>query len=425
MKKIVVVLLALLLTALPLVAQEETPLTFEGQIAYIGADYNVYGIDGATGETTALTDDADANAASARLYQWPTWTRDGSLAYFGASIEAGGSTSLTATLDDGVGAPRVIYQAENESLTYPSWSPQTCDNGEACQQLAILLSGATTSDFLVKLAPADGSDTEGVTAGQGAPYYSSWSPDGSQMVWHRDEARIDIYDVAEDEVVETITDSSGTFATPAWSPIDDRILIGLRRGSPRTTDLNLYQDGEMTLLVSGLRGVVAFAWSPDGEQIAYTENSGAVIVIDAVTGEQVTRTPSDGVLAFFWSPNGEHIAYVTLGTPLGSINARADGMMTVALRQQRQRETIAWSVLDVADGANRGYGSFVPTQAMLYLLSFADQFAHSHRVWSPDSRHLVYSEVADERPAINVIDAMDEAASPVMVGEGVIGIWSY
>jgi hypothetical protein len=69
---------------------------------------------------------------------------------------------------------------------------------------------------------------------------------------------------------------------------------------------------------------------------------------------------------------------------------------------------------------------FLPTRDMLYFLSFFDQFAQSHRLWSPDSRYLVYAELTSEsRQLIHLLDTNDPAAWPLTLTEGQIGIWSY
>jgi TolB protein len=139
----------------------------------------------------------------------------------------------------------------------------------------------------------------------------------------------------------------------------------------------------------------------------------------------VASSPVDGVLSFFWSPDSAHVAYVTLGSSPGSFSASAPSDARL-VAQTQQPTGLAWSVLDVEDGANRRYGSFIPTQQLVYLLTYFDQFAQSHRLWSPDSRHIVYSEItADERAVISLLDTTQEVTVPLVIADGVIGIWSF
>jgi hypothetical protein len=66
---------------------------------------------------------------------------------------------------------------------------------------------------------------------------------------------------------------------------------------------------------------------------------------------------------------------------------------------------------------------------MGYLLQYFDQFSPSHRLWSPDSRYLVYSEIVEADggflPQISVIDVNQPASSPVKISDGVFAVWSY
>jgi TolB protein len=88
--------------------------------------------------------------------------------------------------------------------------------------------------------------------------------------------------------------------------------------------------------------------------------------------------------------------------------------------------SIAWSVLDISTGANRRYGAFFPTQDMLYMLVYFDQFAQSHRLWSPDSRYLIYAEVTPSNEAsINLLDTAQSNTVPFSIASGFIGIWSF
>jgi TolB protein len=203
--------------------------------------------------------------------------------------------------------------------------------------------------------------------------------------------------------------------------VDDRLLLGVRNDA--STDLVVASDGDLTTLLESQPSPLWFSWSPDGTQVAFTDREGPVIVLDAATGEEVSRSPVRGALAFFWSPDSQHVAYVTLSAPAGSFDAKA---ITAKRQGQQPPSGLAWSILDVADGANRRYGAFVPTRDLVYLLTYFDQFALSHHVWSPDSTHLVYSEITpDDRAVISVLDTTQAVSVPVPLADGVIGVWSF
>jgi TolB protein len=144
------------------------------------------------------------------------------------------------------------------------------------------------------------------------------------------------------------------------------------------------------------------------------------MVLDALTGETIARSTSTGAIAFFWSPDSQQVAYLTLASAGGTFSASH-----LQAQGPTQPVGIAWSILDVSSGEVRQYGQFFPTQETLYLMQFFDQFAQSHRIWSPDSRHLLYSEVTTSGPVINLLDTAQRGSVPISVAEGVIGIWSY
>lgn len=407
-------------------SQDDSLPQLPGKIAYVGVDFNIYTLNSTTHTRAAITDDAGQIDGRVRFYQWPTWSRDGRLSYF--QIETDGRTmqELRAFISpDGVTAGEEVYMTDERSFTYAYWSPQNC--GESCRDLAVLMS--TPAGFVVERLRDEGSSADNATIGTAqGQFYFSWSPDGSRMLWQRGGQTLDVYSAAENEVLETLTQRPGSFSAPMWSPVDDRLLFGARSEDGATTDLVIVSpDGTSRTLVSGLEGQVAFAWSPDGNAVAYTENRETLLVVDAVSGEQISRSASTGVLSFFWSPNSRRIAYVTVASEPGSITA-SDGKPNLAKSTWQAQEIpgLSWSVLDVETRAVWRSGSFIPTRDMVYLLSFFDQFAQSHRVWSPDSRHIVYSEItAENHPVISIIDTMQEVPIPLFVADGQIGIWSF
>jgi TolB protein len=402
-------------SVIPVFSQEDS----SGQIAYIGTDFNVYTIAGQGGDPVALTSDAQVTQTEAHFYQWPTWSSDGQLAYFGLRLNTEGLAETEILIAQDAQTPGVSAYVGDEGFTYAGWSPSAC--GEDCHDLAVLLSDPT--GLLVKLFRWENGEATSTIVGRGGPFYYSFSPDGTQMILQLNNTRFDIYDTGSNSVTSTLEQLPGAMFTPGWSPVDDRLLLGVLHDA--STDLVIASNGDETTLLGGHENPIWFSWSPDGTQVAYTDREGPVIVFDAATGEEVSRSPVGGALAFFWSPDSQHIAYVTLSAPSGSFDAKA---LTAKSAGQAQTPPtgLAWSVLDVADGANRRYGAFYPTRDQVYLLTYFDQFALSHHVWSPDSTHLVYSEVTPENDSvISVLDTTSAVSVPVIVADGYLGIWSF
>lgn len=411
----------------PLRAQDPPPASHAaGILAYIGLDDNVYRLDPATDEPTALTDDA----STLRRYYWPTWSSDGRLAFFAHEIVRGGALHLQVYVTPpGETAAVLAYESDTEQLTYAYWAPSNCEASAHCRDLAVLL---TTANGLRAIRIRDEApDFTTEMMGRGAPFYYSYSPDATRMIWQRFGTRLELYDTARNEVIDRLPDTVGVFQAPMWSPVDDRLLFSTLTDEGEH-NLVIAAGEERQVIAANQRGVLWFAWSPDGAHVAYKRNHGRLAVVGAQSGEEIVGSSTNGVVAFFWSPDGQRIAYLTLPSSDDAPQVRAiDGPREVGglaspPRQGNSLPTLTWHVLDLATHTNRVLVAFTPTAEMAYLVAFFDQFAQSHRVWSPDSRYLVYSDnPADGPPTINLIDATDPAAEPIIVAEGQVGVWSF
>src|SRR5688572_15021959 len=109
-------LLIVLLTAHGVFAQEGVVPALEGQIAYIGIDYNLYTLNGQSGTPSVLTDDAGPDGDNLHLYQWPTWSTDGRLAYFQITVSRAGQVHSTEVFvsKDGLEPGQQVYSGSEE-----------------------------------------------------------------------------------------------------------------------------------------------------------------------------------------------------------------------------------------------------------------------------------------------------------------------
>src|SRR5664279_3743777 len=172
MKKtgIACVILALLVV-FPILSLAQNSSDTPGQIAYIGTDNNVYTIAPGGAAPTALTSDASVTATAASIYQWPTWSPDGQLAYFRSSVDStGGASTEVMIAPDGQTPGVSAFVAQEQSFTYANWSPKAC--GTDCHDLTVLFSGASSLS-VDWLRWQNGTATH-TTVGTGAPFYYSW-----------------------------------------------------------------------------------------------------------------------------------------------------------------------------------------------------------------------------------------------------------
>ncbi len=405
-------------------AQEERAQALEipGRIAIIGNDRNVYMHTPATDETITLTEDAAVSATAFRYYTWPTWSTDGRLAYFAIdNAEDEPITTQVYVSEDGLQVGEVIYNGELEVFNYASWAPGNCADSGNCRVLSILLNDATGGGLFVEVVKDQVEGNPSEVIGTGGPFYYSWSPDGDQMLWQRNNRRMDVYNVGKGDIDVRLPQSPGIFQAPDWSPVDNRLLFGAFDPDEQTTDLIIVDGDTETVLAEGLDGLISFAWSPDGEQIAYVEGGNPLTVIDAGTGAVVARTFDSGISSYFWSPDSSKLAYITLAAPRDGATAKGG----LSMAPSRQDIQIVWSVLDVASEEISRYDAFTPTQDMIYMFRFFDQFAQSHSVWSPDSNYIVYGEVVDEGAVVSIQGVTATDTVPMIIADGTLGVWSY
>lgn len=405
----------------------ESNKSIEGLLAIVGEDYNIYTFDFENENLNPLTSDAD----NTRHYQFPTWAIDGRLAYFCCDLRVAPSTNSQAYISpDGIQSSELVYEGTGETIIYAYWSPATC--GTDCRDLAMLINNVSERGIALEILRDSSSGINTQRIAQGAPFYYHWDASGTRMVFHRNNHRIDIYDFAQNDISASYNISSGTFQAPAWSPIDDSILLGIPNDRRGFTDLALLENGEIHVLVPELLGLISFLWSPDGRYIAYRtwEQNGlnALHIFDVTSGEIVANSQDASAIAFFWSPDSTKIAYVTMTNDRGR-SASRDSFANPIPVQDDSPTQFTWAVLDIETDTNLRYSSFIPNNEMGYLLVYFDQFAPSHRIWSPDSRHLVYSELVRRNnqlgSSIKIIDIEQTNPSPQVITNGVYAVWSF
>jgi len=426
--KVVLLFLSLLVIAVvPVLALREIRSeTIPGQIAYVGTDYNIYTYSFLTDSAVAITTDA----TDTRRYQWPTWSVDSRLAYFCCDLQLASSPITSAFVSPDGRLPGVeVRQGIAEQIIYAYWAPDTCDAAQTCMELGMLVNDVLNGTLWVEVY-RDHSNSRSQRLDQGSPFYYSWSSTAGQFVFHRNSSQLAVYDTDLERESNLAIESSGNYQAPAWSPIDTRILVGARGSEDNTTNLVITtaDTTETAELVTGLSGFVSFAWSPNAQYVAYrtlSDELGEVSVVNSGSGEIIWQSSLGGVLGFFWAPDSKKLALLTIQ----AIERRIDSDQDEPLYIQNPTQTgLSWAIVDIESGETSQYDAFLPSRDMLYLITYFDQFSQSHRIWSPDSTHLVYSHLnidSPEQPLISILNVADPLQQPQVIAEGGFAVWSF
>lgn len=404
----------------PDIATTGQPPGSAGQLAYIGSDGNVYVTTADRVTTTAITTDATAPWEGPGLsYQRIAWSPQGQLAY-AAVTRSGNNATSTLYVTQTPGQPaQVVGRSDDHFVIYIYWSPATCPGRPACRQLAYLIE--ETEEIALRLVKKEGARVENRAIGFGWPFYFSWAADGESILWHTGTGQPDNpallahYHLARDEL-EPLPHSPTNFMAPAWSPQGDVWLGAL--ATPEAGQLQLL-GGDLPLTVADAPdGGTAFVWSPQGDRVAYAVRGRAnqpffdpIHIFDLETGQSTQLTDRGlRVLAFFWDPSGQRLGYLT------------------RLSLPENVEWMQWRVYNLSTGADRGFKAFNPSLQMRFVMGSFNQYAQSHRFWSPDGRYLVYASRNDltREEQVWLIDTWSEdGANAIFVDRGTMGFWSW
>ncbi len=404
-----------------------------GLIAYVGTDGNIYTIDQGGGNQNALTDDAITEGDELLAYLFPTWAPDGRrVAFVGYKGSSGtGISEASVYVANGDGSDRVqAFTSPHNRPVYLYWSP----SGEHLGFLATTPGG---ENLELDVVPAGGGEPLTLDAGQ--PLYWSWAPDGQSMLVHvggskdlRPDARLArlrLGDLTKGAVIEESMDNRpALFQAPEISPDGMQTLFAAEADDGTPSLMLADASGQVERVIDTFAGTVAFAWSPDGEYIAYINSEsarlgalGKLSIVDSRGEKSTIAVENEPVLAFFWAPDGNQLAYfvpsVVQPTAEPTQASGGQGESGAVIR-------LSLFVADVDTGDSRPVATFVPTNEFLNVLPYFDQYHRSTTLWSPDSRNLVLSAYrGDGTPGIWVAAASGNL-EPRFLIEGVTGFWS-
>jgi TolB protein len=136
------------------------------------------------------------------------------------------------------------------------------------------------------------------------------------------------------------------------------------------------------------------------------------------------------VVAFFWSPTGKEIAVLRLENPDNPVTqaVQAGGATLVRANPSTQEAATGLGMrlafVEVGTGSIRSERVVRVSDLFVnQVLPYFDQYALSHRIWSPDGAAIVLPVVSDgDVSQLSVIPADGSTARVVANGE--MGFWS-
>ena len=355
-------------------------------------------------------------------FQFPAWSPDGR---FVAAVGADRTGAGIFVLDDSEieAVPEPLYADARNGPFYLYWSPDS-------RQVSFLASHP--DGMALHLVHADGSaDSRVLTTG--GPLYWQWTADSRQMFIHSgfagQDSRLELIAADGDGTGDSLA-SPGFFQAPGISA-DGRYLAYAEEITGANSRLVVRDTQSDNEVQQRHAGIVALAWSPTANQLAYTSGSepdsrsfvGPLRLMDAASGE-VRLLSQEPIVAFFWSPDGRYLAAVSiLGSDEGDINVQGGKTAVGKHVYQQNLPRLRLLVYDVTTDEGRLLFEFVPTFTFAtQFLPFFDQYALSHQIWSPQSNALVLPMVEDGRNQIFIVNIT--TGQKRFLAEGLMPFWS-
>lgn len=384
----------------------------------------IVGTDG--GLSTIAGDGTDARTypAPGLAFQFPAWSPDGrQVAAIGRDATQGGVFVVDDWVARSVVAVPIVAAGPDQSPIYLYWSPDG-------RRLAVLTS--EPSGLALQVVSVDGTGPSTVVR-RGQPLYWDWI-DGTHLLVHSGGSGLDGFlgEVSVDAPeTSPIAVALGRFQAPGVSA-DRRYRAYVEAGAAELASLVVEARDGSVRQVTAVTGAGALGWSPDRAQLAYIASAqqigppvGPLHLIDAESG--ATRSLLDGpVLAYFWAPDGRTI------TALRVVRSSDDNVVAMATlasigaRAIAQEGALSLEIgfVDVATGASRSERPVRLSDIVVaQFLPFFDQYALSHRLWSPASDAIVLPLVDDAGAAhITIVPA--DGSKPRQLADGVAAFWS-
>jgi TolB protein len=363
------------------------------------------------------------------VFQFPAWSPDGMrLAAIGQGPRGTGIYVFDAgPADLSPAEPTLIYESGEQPPFYLYWTPDSA-------QVTFL---TTEVDGLaLRMAPADGTGSAYVVRA-GAPMYWDFV-DPARLLVHSGSGGPDAFlgEVGADGGPFQGTDRpAGVFRAPSVSA-SGQYRAYLAEGQESVGEVvREARDGTGTTRIR-VFGTAAMSFGSVDDELAFIALDqpttsmlplpvGPLRLLRAGASEARTVYPGS-VVAFFWSPAGEHIAVLELQNADDNVTEAGVGRAVVASTAQKAAAglLLGLAFVDVRNGSVRSERAVRLSNLFInQVLPFFDQYALSHRFWSPDGRSIALPLVGPgDVTELTVIPV--DGSEPRIVAAAEMGFWN-
>ncbi len=362
-------------------------------------------------------------------FQFPAWSPDGrQLAALGEGPGGSGVYVFDTRPDDlSPGEPRVIYESVQQPAFYAFWSPDSA-------QVTFLTSEA--DGLALRMAPADGSGSAYVVR-YGSPMYWDFVDAGRLLVHSGVPGAGGFFGEigADGDPFDGTSRAAGMFRAPSVSTTGRyRAYLAADANSVGEV-VREARDGSETTRIR-VFGTAAMTFSPAGDELAFLALDqpasstlplpvGPLRILHPGASEARTVYPGS-VVAFFWSPAGEQMAVLELQDNDDNVIEAGVGRAVLASTTQDAAAGLVFKLafVDVASGAIRSERLVRLSSLFInQVLPFFDQYALSHRFWSPDGTTIALPLVGPgDVTEVTVIAA--DGSEPRVVATAEMGFWN-